>query len=212
MSAGIPFLGEEGYYPAWALASYRGQWLFQRTLASVRGDIASEIAAREVPSANQVIVWVPPRRGLFGRTASAMHDERIRARAQLSTMSFLCYDQECDMGIRTARDVVTLVQENGVTPENWQLVCPMCHGLSGPDLSPVTAETILARWNKLSRPTLENPSAGRFWRVAAPVTELDEWVRRLDPSKLELAYLGQQMWPDIGNMLDACRDQARPTS
>jgi hypothetical protein len=158
MSGGIPFLGEDGYYPPWALAAHRAQWLFQRTLASVRDDIASEIAARQVPSA-----------------------------------------------IRNVTDIAKLIREEGITPENWRLVCPICGGLSGPDLTPVTVECLLTQWHKVARPKLENPSAGRFWRSAAPATDLDRWIRELDPTKLELAYLGQQMWPDIGKMLDECK-------
>jgi hypothetical protein len=203
---GIPFLGEAGYYPPWALASHRAQWLFQRTLASVRGDIASELAARQVPSAEQVIVWVPQRRGLLGGTWFAMHEERTRARQQLSTMSFLCYEQECELEIRNVADIARLIKEEGIAPEpeSWRLVCPRCSGLSGPNLTPVTADGVLARWYKVGRPELENPSAGLLWRSAAAVTDLDKWIQASNPSKLELAYLGQQMWPDISRMLNDC--------
>jgi hypothetical protein len=64
---------------------------------------------------------------------------------------------------------------------------------------------VLAQWHKVGRPKLENPSAGRFWRSAAPISDLQDWIKRLEPSQLELAYLGQQMWQDISMMLNDFR-------
>jgi hypothetical protein len=40
-------------------------------------------------------------------------------------------------------------------------------------------------------------------RSIAAVADLPDWIERLEPSHLELAYLGQQMWPDIELMLAA---------
>jgi len=72
--SGIPFIGENGYYPRWARGS--GRWLFQRTLiviGQMLGPIA-QLRAKEVPVSEQVIVWCPPRRVPFiGSLPSAVH-------------------------------------------------------------------------------------------------------------------------------------------
>ena len=55
----------------------------------------AELVAARVPSAHQIIVWVPPRRWLFdGWSLSSIHTERQRALGQLSTLSLRCYGKE----------------------------------------------------------------------------------------------------------------------
>src|ERR1700720_590858 len=63
--AGIPFIGEEGFYPDWA--KWSGIWVFQRTLVSVGGFMPgyAELAAARLSVSDQVIVWVPRKRSLF---------------------------------------------------------------------------------------------------------------------------------------------------
>src|SRR5438132_1306344 len=138
---GIPFIGQDGFYPRWAKGSAR--WVFQRTLTSV-GMMAgyAELAAADVPSANQVIVWVPSRR-LFGWSSSAsIHSERQDALAELGALSIRCYGNECDLNLDRPLAVRTIVHENGVKPEQWSLMCPTCGGIVGPDLEPVNADGI----------------------------------------------------------------------
>src|SRR2546423_798766 len=56
---GLPFVGEDGFYPDWAPRD--GRWLFQRTLATLGGMMAgyAEMVAARTPGADQVVVWVP---------------------------------------------------------------------------------------------------------------------------------------------------------
>lgn len=138
----------------------------------------AEIAATGVPVSMQVVVWAPGKRSvatLFG--TSALHREREMAK--------------------------TVVYETGVHPEEWRLVCPSCSGVIGPDLECVQAEPIIAKWASAGRPVLENPAASAAFRSAPSITDLPQWIKRSEPSHLELAYLGQQLWPNIGEMLEA---------
>lgn len=204
VSRGIPFVGEDSYYPPWA-KSRREQWVFQRTLVAVEGLMAgaAELAALQVPSAGQVIVWVPRRRGLFSCINSfKMHTARQSALHQLWTMEFLCYGNGCDLGIAILSVTVLLIDERGIAPEQWHFSCPRCGGVAGPDLTPVTPDGVLRRWEKVGRPKLENPSASRLFKSAAPISDLAKCIQTLEPSHLGLAYIGQQMWSDISAMLD----------
>jgi hypothetical protein len=203
MSQGLPFIGEDGYYPPWAKG--RGQWVFQRTLVALGGLMAgaAELAAQQVPSAGQVIVWVPQRRGLLRRIDfSAMQAERQIALHELWTMDFLCYGDGCDLEIRRPSGIAQLIEERGIAPEHWHLSCPECGAVAGPNLTPVTADGILKQWHKAGRPKLESPSASRLFKAATPISDLAKWVEAGDPSHLELAYVGQQMWSNISAMLD----------
>src|SRR5882724_11472027 len=162
---GISFIGQDGFYPGWAKGS--GRWLFQRTLVSVGGMMSgfAELVAARVPSAQQIIVWVPPRRWLFDRwSLVSIHTERQRALAQLSELSLRCYGNECDLKLDNSFAVRTLVHENGLKPEQWYLICPGCGGIVGPDLSLVNPTGIIRRWNKVGKPALENPAASAMFK------------------------------------------------
>lgn len=97
-SRGIPFIGEEGFYPDWAKCSAR--WVFQRTLVSVSGMLSgfAELAALSVPVSDQVIVWAPGRRGLAAWFATAaLHRERGLALEQLARLRLRCYGDDCGL-------------------------------------------------------------------------------------------------------------------
>jgi hypothetical protein len=100
-------------------------------------------------------------------------------------------------------DASSLVREHGVQPDHWLLICPLCGASVGPDLGVISRDAIVARWEAVGRPALENPGAGAGIRSAAAVTDLPAWIAQLDSSPFELAYLGQQIWPDILSMLQA---------
>jgi hypothetical protein len=54
----------------------------------------------------------------------------------------------------------------------------------------------------LGRPPPEKPwTDPTFARSEAAITDLPKWIDDLQPSHIELAYLGEQMWPDIVAML-----------
>jgi hypothetical protein len=208
---GLPFVGENGFYPSWVRGA--GRWIFQRTLVGVgQMAIAAEIAAQRVPSANQVIVWVP-KEGRFLRFIfpRVLHEERQNALNQLFNLTLRCYGKDCKLSFSSPQQLQSIISEFGLRPEQWLLLCPYCGGLVGPDLEPVSADRIIRRWQDVGRPSLENPAASAFLKSAAPVNNLPDWIRKIrknDPSHLELAYLGQQLWPDIKSMLEAMRPTA----
>ncbi len=204
MTSGIPFIGENGYYPRWAKGS--GRWVFQRTLISVGGMMAgiAELSAELVSTSKHIIVWAPPQRGLLARfSLSKIHRERENALDQLSELHLLCYLNECQLKLESPLAVRKFVREHGIRPEQWELTCPKCGGTVGPALAPINASAILSRWTEVGRPALDDPGASAIFASASPVTDLPAWVQRMNPSHLELAYLGQQMWPSIHAMLKA---------
>jgi hypothetical protein len=201
-NSGIPFIGENGFYPNWVKGS--GRWAFQRTLISVGGMLEgfAELAALNTAASGEVIVWAPKNRGInswFG--SSALHDERQLALSHLARLRFRCYGDDCR--ISQEAQLKSFVHETGVHPEDWRLICPSCGGTAGPDLECVQAAPIITRWLSVGRPPLENPGASAAFRSAPAITDLSAWVKRDEPSHLELAYVGQQMWPDIAEMLAA---------
>ncbi len=200
---GIPFIGENGFYPRWAR---RGDWVFQRTLVSVSSMHGlAELAAADVSGSQQAIVWVP-QRGILSRLIRAnIHNERFQALNLLCHMRLSCYARGCVLSwtrfggpYAIARSCVT---EDGIYPENWRLSCALCGGVVGPYLSHVHPDPIIRRWEASGKPRLENPCASLLFRSVERIGDLPGWIRENEPSNLELAYLGQQMWPNIGSML-----------
>ena len=204
---GLPFIGEDGYYPEWARGS--GRWLFQRTLIVV-GQLLGGIAqmhAAQVPASEQLIVWSPQRRlPLIGSMPNAIHQERQRALRELHSFNLVCYGNDCNApkpgcGCTNGLEPSQIIRESGVKPEDWLLQCPSCGSSVGPDLGLIITESLISRWVSLGRPSLENPGAAAGIKSAPPVTDLPHWIQDFDPSHLELAYVGQQMWRDISTML-----------
>jgi hypothetical protein len=200
---GIPFIGQDGFYPDWAKGS--GRWVFQRTLVSVGGmlEVYAGLSAL-VSTADEIIVWVPKRRGImYWLGTSALHDERRLALNQLADLRMRCYGDDCPMMPQSVSAAKSLVDEAGVYPERWHLICPSCTGQAGPDLECVQAGPIIERWNALAKPVVENPAASAAIRSVRAITDLAKWVKGSQPSHLELAYVGQQLWPNIADMLEA---------
>jgi hypothetical protein len=117
-------------------------------------------------------------------------------------MRLRCYGRDC-RAVRKRGLTKSNIAELDVYPEKWFLVCPQCGGLVGPDLNPVCPETITAQWEDVKRPALDNPAAGADWRSAPPIMDLPAWIERSDRSPLELAYVGQQLWPTLSAMFAA---------
>jgi hypothetical protein len=206
---GIHFIGENGFYPSWAQGA--GRWIFQRTLVSVGGLMSgmAEIAAQNVPGADQIIVWVPRRgrimRYIFPRL---LHEERQNALYQLLGFPLRCYGKGCALSSSSPQQVQSMVSELGLRPEQWLLSCHYCGGLVGPDLEPISADKIIYHWQEEGCPALDNPGASSLFKSAPVVSNLVDWISQNEPSHLELAYLGQQLWPDIKSMLDSMRPDA----
>lgn len=203
MKAGLSFVGEQGFYPTWASPS---RWVFQRTLISVGGMMAgyAEIEPSQVSVAGQIIVWIPPRGGfLRGLMPSALHSERNEALHQLAAFILRCYGKDCPLTIAYVQQAQSVVADASLRPAQWRLQCPTCVGKVGPSLEVVNAKTIIQRWEAVGRPCLENPGASAVFSAAAPIKDLPAWVGKNDPSHLELAYLGQQLWADLHTMMAA---------
>ena len=117
----------------------------------------------------------------------------------------VCYGDECKAPKPDSTNgsmlAASVIREFGVQPEKWLLLCPFCGCSVGPDIAQVRAEPIVRQWESLGKPQLENPGAGAGIASAAAVSDLPQWIAQLEPSHLELAYLGQQIWPDIQTML-----------
>lgn len=202
---GIPFVGENGFYPSWCRGL--GRWVFQRTLVSVGGLMSgyAEIVAESTPGSDQVIVWVPRSGTLVRLLPGALNDERQEAIRQLANFALRCYGEDCTLSIGSPQQAQSVISEAGLRPEQWRFQCPLCGGPVGPDLASVAAEPIVNRWKERGSPTLDNPAASAVFRSAPKITDLPDWIRKNDPSHLELAYLGQQLWPDAHAMLESLK-------
>src|SRR5216683_5538607 len=189
---GIPFIGENGFYPKWAK---RGQWVFQRTLISVASVPGfAELAAAQIPTADQIIVWVPYRK-LSHLVPSRVHEERQRALRSLYGLKLICYGKGCDLGHDGIATTHRSLNETTIYPQDWRLICPSCSAACGPDLSVVSPEPIVDKWHECGQPRLEDPGASVLFRSAKPIENLPRWIEQhSNPSQLELAYLGQQLW------------------
>jgi hypothetical protein len=206
---GVPFIGENGFYPRWATGN--GRWVFQRTFWDIgpKVDGYAEAVMWRIPSADQVVVWAPRRGAVFCHfLPAAIHSERQDALRKLSCFSLRCYGQDCNLEFGRRGHAQCFVVEAGLRPQRWRLQCPICAGRIGPDLAPVAAEPLVKRWREVGCPVLDAPIASPLLRPknrsgGGFIADLAEWTRKDNPSHLELAYVGQQLWPDAAEMLDA---------
>lgn len=207
------FIGETGYCPRWEQGS--GRWVFQRTLI-ITGQRLGEIAqlrAMEVAVSGQVVVWSPPRRfPIVGALPLEVERERHQALREFHRWRLVCYGNRCrakrpgsGSNGMAARSVI---RESGLHPDKWLLVCPYCGASVGPDITCMTGELLIHRWESVGRPRLEYPVAGAGIQSLGNIVDLAEWIGCSEPSQFELAYLGQQMWPDIASMLTAMTESS----
>lgn len=215
MSSGVPFIGPHGCYPAWARQP-EGRWVFQRTPVTVGGATRgiAEPAAAGVPESNQAIVWVPAKRQppLFGLLSGGVHPEREEAFNQLGRLALVCYREDCGWALPPGESVRAVVTEPNALPECWLLRCPRCRGTVGPNLTTLHLHqrAIWRRCVNTGYSPLENPGAGALIASAPTLEHPMHWAAERKVSPRELAYLGQQLWPTLHEMLDYC--EAWPTS
>ncbi|MDP6495912.1 MAG: hypothetical protein QGI09_10970, partial [Dehalococcoidia bacterium] len=97
-------------------------------------------------------------------------------------------------------------------PEHWVLRCSECGRLPegrgapdrhvlGPDISNVDSKLVSKRWEELNHPKLDHPAASRTTKSVGPIVDLNEWIGRYEPDLYELAYVGQQVWPNFADFL-----------
>ena len=132
-------------------------------------------------------------------------DEREPALRQLGWFTLRCYGEDCKLAVGSPPELLNVVFDPDSPPQRWRLQCPKCNGRVGPDLAPVSADRIILRWGSIGRPPMDNPGASAAFESVAAITELAEWVRKNNPSHLELAYLGQELWPDLRAMFDSLK-------
>jgi len=179
-SEGIPFVGENGFYPRWAKGSPR--WVFQRTLVSIGRTSVAQLAAQNTPVSGEVIVWVPGSRGIASWFATGtLHRERELALGQLARFCLKCYGDDCGLASQSEATAKAVVHETGLHPEEWRLVCPQCGAVVGPDISSIRRELVISRWENLGKPALENPAASADLASAPLVSDLPGWIRRSEP-------------------------------
>jgi outer membrane protein assembly factor BamB len=198
------FIGENGFYPKWTQGV--GRWVHQKV--PVQTGAMPLIFPHE---ASQYLVWVPPKRGAFGLRKVSLQDEISNSIRELNIIPFIC----TTCGWRGTG------QELGYAGEQsyYALKCPECFGFESlePDLRGLDENSIIERWVKLDKPVLEAPGAARNIVSIRPIADLKHWIRSFVPMPNELAYVGQQLWPNFATFiteaqrLDRYNDQNRQT-
>jgi len=87
MDRWVHFIGEDGYYPAWA----KGRWVLQRVLTTVRG-MEQHIDDWSRPWVSyESLIWAPSF-GTLGRVIPALRpdDEADKALEELQRIEFVC--------------------------------------------------------------------------------------------------------------------------
>jgi len=183
----VKFIGEDGFYPKWAQGE--GRWVHQRVLVVTGG-----MPSLEPPGANRYLIWVPPKSGFLGARKSGPQVEGRCASEELNQIRFHCFGCGWEgMGNK-------LVCSGG-EPRYWLLQCPECFAVVAPDLRGLDTEVIIEQWHRLGRPALENPGAS--WNIVSikPINDLRDWIDSFEPMANELAYVGQQLWPNFANFM-----------
>lgn len=187
----VKFIGEDGYYPKWAKGE--GRWAHQKVLIITR-----TIPSLAPPEANQRLVWVPPESKFLGLKRTKPQVEAQCASEELNQIPFVC--PRCGWkGMGSELDCI------GDKPAYWLLECPECFALIEPDLCGLDSEVIIRQWDRLGRPALENPGAALNIVSAPPINDLRNWNDSFKPMANELAYVGQQLWPNYASFIRDAR-------
>jgi len=182
------FIGENGFYPKWTQGV--GRWVHQKVPVQT-----GTIPLIFPPEASQYLVWVPPKRGAFGLRKVSLQEEISNSIRKLNLIPFIC----------TTCGWKGLGQELGYAGERsyYALRCPECLGSQGlePDLRALDEKSILEQWVKLGKPVLENPGAAPNIVSIKPIADLEHWIKAFNPMPNELAYVGQQLWPNFATFI-----------
>jgi hypothetical protein len=145
---------------------------------------------------HESLIWVPKRVGISA-IFTRRENQAIRATAELSRIPIVCGG--CDWtGSHPA------IESQGRGPEHWTLRCPACGSIVGPDVDSLDSLKILARWDAVSRPVLDQPGAATSIKSIRPIADLRQWIRSYEPMENELAYVGQQMYANFADFILAC--------
>jgi hypothetical protein len=182
------FVGEDGFYPRWAQTV--GRWVHQKVPVQT-----GAIPLIFPPEASQHLVWVPPKRRAFGLRKVSLQEEISNSIRELNIIPFIC----------TTCGWEGLGQELGYAGERsyYALRCPECFGSQGlePDLRELDEKSILEQWVRLGKPVLENPGAAPNIASIKPIVDLEHWIKSFNPMPNELAYVGQQLWPNFATFI-----------
>jgi hypothetical protein len=171
-----------------------GRWVIER-IKMIVGD--SEILGPwpEVIQSNKNIIWVKSRAFLFA-------NDKIKAFKELVELPFVCmncrwtgFGKELN-GPRNHKD-----------PNNWILFCPECDDREEvyPNVAGLAKGRIVQRWEAIGCPPLEGPWYHPFMK-GSPLTDLEIFFKNKDLSILEIAYVAQQLFPSLLEMVFTVRD------
>ncbi|MDA8217651.1 MAG: PQQ-binding-like beta-propeller repeat protein [Dehalococcoidales bacterium] len=196
----VKFVGEDGWYPDWARGE--GRWVSQKVLhVRAHGGYLFEMTLTDWYKNR--LVWVPPRPGFLGRRRISVQEEASRARAEASRLLLWCptcgwRGQGREAGV------------SGYAPV-WKPKCPECAEDLLPDLCQLDREAIVEMWETRGKPALEPPHASMELASVMPISDLRQRLSFREWSGEELAYVGQQLWPDLASFLQDTSSRLRRT-
>ena len=193
------FIGEDGYYPKWAQG--KGRWVVQRVFTTAEEFMAKIDYLAKPAIADEGVVWVPPRGGVNG-LASIFNQsaESWRALYELQYIPFVCSMQYDRCNWKGFQPRVWLYGSSP-RPMFWRVRCPKCGSIAFPDIADLDYDIIINRWKSLGRPALDNPAAAKMIVSVKPVYDFKKWIENFKPMETELAYVGQQLWPNLAHFL-----------
>lgn len=197
----VRFIGEDEYYPYWTKG--KGRWVIQRTFTTLtKWELLQSVDIFGKPTiADEGVVWVPPRGGLNGiKSAFAGSAESWRALYELQYIPFICSAQydKCTWNGLQGR---VWLDGSSPRPMFWRVRCPKCGNIALPDVSGFDSEIIFNRWISLDKPVLDNPAAAKTIKSVKRISDIPKWIDDFRPTSMELAYVGQQMWPSLAHFL-----------
>ncbi len=200
----VAFIGEDGFYPKWCTGP--GRWVQQRVFTTVRGMMEEWDELARPAVSHEALLWAPPRGGLRSLFAPVRRGVEVqRALLELQAIRLTCVNDDWsgyDPRIQAYEwSVAPALTNEG--PATWRLRCPECGALVGHELAGLDAESIVQHWVSAGRPNLERAGAATSIKSTLPIRDLAEWLDSAQPMENELAYVGQQLWPDFRSFIEA---------
>lgn len=193
-----PFIGQNGFYPAWAKGNER--WVIQRVLTTVKGMMATTDEMARPAISRESLVWVP-RHWLSAFRSFETGVQASRALNELQQISLVC--SACDW----TGNVPGIEVNPREGPTGWRLRCSDCYMLVGPNLDGLDPSAIIQRWKEQGKPRLDSPAASVLIESVAPLLDLETWIQddKYPPMENEVAYVGQQLWPNFAQFIADAR-------